>query len=90
MRVALRLQAETPVQGVAVPRAAILWYAGRSWVYLRRGEDQFFRRPLDIAGELREAYFATALSAGAEVVISGAQLLLSEELKYQIKNENED
>ena len=25
-----------------------------------------------------------------EVVVSGAQLLLSEELKYQIRNENED
>ena len=27
---------------------------------------------------------------GDEVVVSGAQLLLSEELKYQIRNENED
>jgi hypothetical protein len=25
-----------------------------------------------------------------EVVVSGAQLLLSEELKFQIRNENED
>ena len=30
------------------------------------------------------------LQVGDEVVVSGAQLLLSEELKFQIRNENED
>ena len=30
------------------------------------------------------------LEAGQEVVVTGAQLLLSEELEFQIRNENED
>jgi len=30
------------------------------------------------------------LKPGDELVTSGAQLLLSEEFKYQIKNENDD
>ena len=34
--------------------------------------------------------WTAGFEAGQEVVVRGAQLLLSEELKFQIRNENED
>ena len=39
---------------------------------------------------MESGWFNQGLSVGEEVVVNGAQLLLSEEFKSQIKNENED
>ena len=35
-------------------------------------------------------WFVAGFEDDAEVVVRGAQVLLSEELKFQIKNENDD
>ena len=94
------------VDGVIVPNTAVVWHAGKSWVYRKRDAETFGRYEISTASELGDGWFqATApetgsdeaalpqsasLVPGDEVVISGAQLLLSEELKYQIRNENED
>ncbi len=99
------------VDGVIVPNAAVVWHAGKSWVYRKRDAETFARHEISTASELGDGWFqATAVETvveqagadetglpqraslvpGDEVVISGAQLLLSEELKYQIRNENED
>jgi len=54
-------------------------------------EQTFARHEVSTAQELDGGWFnAGGLNADDEVVVSGAQLLLSEELKYQIRNENED
>jgi hypothetical protein len=81
--------------GVIVPHEAVIWYANQAWVYQKMGADKFIRRLIstetEIENEAISGWYNTAgLAANDEVVNSGAQLLLSEELKYQIKNENED
>jgi hypothetical protein len=81
--------------GVIVPHEAVVWYANQAWVYQKVGADKFIRRLIstetEIESETISGWYNTAgLAANDEVVNSGAQLLLSEELKYQIKNENED
>lgn len=78
--------------GVLVPREAVVWHAGKSWVYVRRDPETFARHVVDATRELGSGWFnpAVDLEPGDEVVVSGAQLLLSEELKFQIRNENED
>jgi hypothetical protein len=79
------------VPGVIVPPAAVVWHAGKAWVYVKADEQTFARHEVSTAQELDGGWFnAGDFDAADEVVVSGAQLLLSEELKYQIRNENED
>jgi hypothetical protein len=77
--------------GVDVPASAVVWYANQPWVYQKQGEDKFVRRRINTDIETDSGWFNTAgIQAGDKLVTTGAQLLLSEEFKYQIKNENED
>lgn len=92
MRVAARVGlGGTPVAGVIVPAQAVVWHAGKAWAYVKQDAQTFARHEVSAAEELDGGWFnAGGFQAGDEVVVSGAQLLLSEELKYQIRNENED
>jgi hypothetical protein len=77
--------------GVIIPNAAIIWYAGKSWVYKKTAEDKFSRIPVVTDIEIGNGWFYQGnLKANDQVVTSGAQLLLSEEFKSQITNENDD
>jgi multidrug efflux system membrane fusion protein len=70
--------------GFRIPEAAIVWYGGQSWAYIKTDANHFTRRhlPLEPATQ-RELVVTSGFHAGDEVVISGAQLLLSEELRPQ-------
>ncbi len=76
--------------GVIIPSDAVVWYAGEPWAYFKEGDAQFVRKPISADTELDTGWFNQNISEDSQVVISGAQLLLSEEFKYLIKNENED
>jgi len=77
--------------GVIIPNTAIIWYAGKSWVYKKTAEDKFSRIPVATDIEIGNGWFYQGnLKTGEQVVTNGAQLLLSEEFKSQITNENED
>jgi hypothetical protein len=92
MRVAGELNLPGPAtEGVVVPERAVVWHAGRAWCYVKEGDDRFLRTAVATGRAVEGGWFnASGLEAGQEVVVTGAQLLLSEELKYQIRNENED
>ncbi|MCX7627065.1 MAG: hypothetical protein N2Z69_01410 [Methylophilaceae bacterium] len=78
-------------EGVVVPGSAVVWYAGKAWAYRKQGLDQFVRTWVDTTRPVGDGWFEmNGFRPGEAVVTSGTQLLLSEELKYQIKNENED
>ena len=78
-------------QGVFVPPSALVWYANQAWIYLKQGPDKFVRKLVNADVETDQGWFNQGiLKPGDEVVTSGAQLLLSEEFKNQITNENED
>lgn len=79
-------------RGVLLPRDAVVWHAGKAWAYVRRDEETFARYAVQATREIGHGWFNLEgdLKPGDEVVVSGAQLLLSEELKFQIRNENED
>ncbi len=72
----------TAGNGVLIPRAAMVQQDGRTWVYVQTKDDRFSRRPvpLDLP---TEAGFITAhgFSPGDRIVVTGAQVLLSEEFK---------
>ena len=77
--------------GVVIPNSAVVWYGGKAWVYLKQSDKKFIRKPISTENEVGDGWFnQNLLKANEEVVTSGAQLLLSEEFKSEIKNENED
>src|SRR5579862_2299687 len=86
MNVLAFLPSGKSTEGVAVPASAIVWWQGRAWVYQRTGEDTFTR--VAIATDLPApdgGYVASDLPKDAEIVVQGAQLLLSEEFRAQIQ-----
>jgi hypothetical protein len=75
-----------PEQGVIVPRAAVVRFADKEWIYRKLASDRFKRIEIEPAETTQQGYFVTEnLEPGARVVIAGAQTLLSEELKAQIQ-----
>lgn len=96
LRAGMRVEAHIRTQGnqaagVLIPNAAVVWYAGKAWAYRKEGGDKFVRMLVDTSQEAGDGWFAASgFKEGDQLVVSGTQLLLSEELKYQIKNENED
>lgn len=96
LRIGMRVNAEVDPnandakQGVVIPNSAVVWYAGKAWAYFKEDDEHFIRKPIDTDTEIEEGWFNQTIAADSIVVTSGAQLLLSEEFKYQIKNENED
>lgn len=96
LRIGMRVNVETgtngngSANGIIIPSNAVVWYAGKPWAYFKQGEDQFVRKPISADTEVATGWFNQGIDANSEVVVSGAQLLLSEEFKYLIKNENED
>ena len=88
-----------PNNGVVIPNQALVWYGGKPWAYFKlaknkQGEDQFARKPInadiEVSSGADSGWFNQGIDVQSEVVVSGAQLLLSEEFKNQIKNENGD
>jgi hypothetical protein len=96
LRVGMRVSGElslpgAAVEGVIVPERAVVWHAGRAWCYVKDEKGTFLRTPVDTSRAVEGGWFnSSGFEVGDEVVVTGAQLLLSEELKYQIRNENED
>jgi hypothetical protein len=96
LRIGMRLNAipteneQSSQLGVLVPNTAIVWHAGMPWVYVKQGKDTFLRKPIALDTELDDGWFEKTLSTSDTVVTRGAQLLLSEEFKFLIKNENDD
>jgi hypothetical protein len=86
--VSARFQASAKCEhGVMVPRAAVVRLAGKEWIYRERGHDRFVRHEIAPAELTSEGYFVTDnLPPGTPIVVSGAQSLLSEELKAQIQS----
>jgi hypothetical protein len=83
------------IEGYVIPPSAIVWWAGRPWVYAAIADDQFSRR--DIPTDMpvgREGEFVVPAGAFAEpqqpIVVKGAQMLLSEEFRAQIQVEGDD
>jgi membrane fusion protein, multidrug efflux system len=75
-----------PRTGVAVPHAAMVQFQGLNWVYLQTGEETFRRVAMKPGIPLNDAEFVReGFHPGDRVVTTGAQELLSEELKSQLE-----
>ncbi|WP_235999874.1 efflux RND transporter periplasmic adaptor subunit [Bradyrhizobium uaiense] len=78
-------------EGVFVEDTAIVRWQGRSWVYLRTGPDTFKRYPINTDQPVSDDdYVVRGLPSRSEVVIRGAQVLLSEEAKSVLQGSGDN
>ncbi|MDN7176851.1 efflux RND transporter periplasmic adaptor subunit [Caballeronia sp. SEWSISQ10-4 2] len=72
------------VSALVIPEAAVIWYGGQPWAYVRTAPDRFTRRYVPASSPGDQGFVVTSgFHAGDEVVMHGPQLLLSQELRPQ-------
>jgi hypothetical protein len=77
------------LHGVVVPDAAAVRSDERAWIYAQTGETNFVRREIKLNHPTASGWFVTnSVVPGDKVVVTGAQTLLSEDRKSQIKIED--
>ena len=92
----VRLYAWLAASGAAelapvVPAQSLVWHAGRSWVYRREDDGAYVRVPVEVGASTANGQFITgAVKEGDAIVTHGAQVLLSEEFRWSIPDEDED
>ncbi len=70
--------------GIVLPREAVVRFNGAAWVYLQSEDDTFERVEVSLNRPYEDGWFVQgSLKPQDKVVTTGAQLLLSEELKGQ-------
>lgn len=96
LRLGMRLHAWIPqsqdgLQGFFIPEEAIVWYAGKPWTYVQEGDALYRRRALadgdSVAGGI---FIQSGFEPGDALVLAGSQMLLSEEFRWQILDEDDD
>lgn len=78
-----------PSKGVILPDDAVVRSDNRAWIYVQTSPTNFARREILLSQRRNGGWFTTNhVSPGDKVVVTGAQMLLSEERKSQIKIED--
>lgn len=79
------------VSGVIIPKSAIIWYMDQAFVYLKSAEDGFSRITINNYSVTADGYFIgdASIKPGQQIVTTGGQMLLSEELREQIPDEDD-
>jgi hypothetical protein len=104
LRTGMRLDAwiptsNVPIEGLFVPDKAMVWYDGHPWVYVEKEQGVYQRRSIENGMPTTGGVFVEAssddnmqasLAEGEKLVIQGTQMLLSEEFKWQILDEDDD
>ncbi len=74
------------ISGAIVPDSAVVWLEGKAWAYVQEGPDRFVRHKVSQKHRTGEGWLVMKnFSAGDRVAVEGAQLLLSEEFRSQIR-----
>jgi hypothetical protein len=77
------------LSGVMIPKSALLWSMDEAFVYVKTDDETFSRRPIHHYAISNDGYFVNdGLKPDEEVVITGGQMLLSEEMRGQIPDED--
>ena len=79
-----------PQTGVTIPRSALVRLGGNTWIYVKTGEQQFTRNAVNGLRPTEAGCFATGVREGQNVVVIGAQALLSTEFTAQAGEEEEE
>jgi hypothetical protein len=75
--------------GVVVPSSAVVSAKGKSWVYVETAPGRFIRRPVETAQPKGKGFFVPhGFSPGDKIIVRGAQVVLSEEFRFEIQPED--
>jgi len=76
------------MSGALLPASALIYAQGSAWCYLASSEQGEFRRvPIDVSRPLQDGYFVSGEPrVGSAVVVSGAGLLLAQEVGSQTQD----
>jgi hypothetical protein len=90
LNVIVSLPSAQEPKGVVVPESAVVWLQGKAWVYLRTGPETFVRREVspDLPGP-DGGYIVSGLAVDTQVAVRGAQMLLSEEFRAQVRGDQD-
>jgi len=78
-----------PRQGVVLPSSAVLRFAGKTWIYLRTGEETFSRQEVMLGFQTAGGWFTSPTwNQETPVVTRGAQDLLSLEMLRNLRGES--
>lgn len=84
-------QSSETLSGVFIPESAVVWSNGKSWVYIKERDELFIKHVINDPIEIGNGVFVRdGLSVGDEVVNSGAQMLLAEEYRWSIPDEDDN
>lgn len=80
------------ISGFSVPASSIIWHLGQTYVYLKISDHLFKRVRIDKKQLINTTtyFIQEPLNEGDMLVIRGAQILLSEEFRDQIPQEDDD
>jgi hypothetical protein len=77
-------------RGVLIPSRAILRFQGQTWVYVQAAANEFVRSAVTLDHPAPGGWLAqSGFQPNQQVVVSGAQILLSEEMKSQLEQDQE-
>jgi len=82
---------DSQIKKFHVPKSAIIWNDGKPWIYEEPSNNSFLRHPVFKLEEVDDGWVVQFENIPPRTIVTkGAQLLLSEEYKHLITNENED
>lgn len=85
MNVSAWLPEQPALNGVIIPKSAVCWAMDQAFIYLKIDNVKFSRMAINHYSTTSDGYFMShTLQTGQEIVVKGAQMLLSEELRGQI------
>lgn len=71
-------------QGIFIPSTAVVWWQGKAWIYVQEDKGRYVRTEIPTGSLMADGWFAANDElAGKPVVVTGAQLLLSDEFRPQ-------
>jgi len=79
--IAVQLETGRRVEAASVPASALVWWQGRAWIFVRNEAGDFERHEVPADRAADSSKLRVDLPDGTEVVVQGAQVLLSEELR---------
>ncbi|NEU14150.1 efflux RND transporter periplasmic adaptor subunit [Methylobacterium sp. BTF04] len=84
------LTSDRETTGISVPESAVVHWQGGAWFYRSVGDDAFVRHPIRSDAPISaDTSIVDDLGPAAEIIVTGAQTVLSEELRGQIQASGE-
>ncbi|MAU29177.1 MAG: hypothetical protein CMJ07_08335 [Pelagibacterales bacterium] len=85
------LENEDLIEGYFIPESALLYHGGKVWAYFRENNEIFYKEEITNFYNIdNNKVFSTNSLLNLNIVVSGAQILLAEEFRSQIMQEDDD